>query len=193
MKKHSRLKLLFWVVVILTVLSIVPFPYYQPEEFVCKTGQTCPQEGWHLRKSLAWSIWELLGNPSQSKSEVVPTPDQTANWKTYTHPTLSYSFSYPQDASIETYDNSITVRIDPPDLRTIVGVCPRWISFSAPTSSSSTKKTQDEYGCIHNALALEQKVFVESQYSEKNQGVIDQILSTFQFVDLEMVTPMPTP
>lgn len=130
-------------------------------------------------------IYTSKNVPSQTASiSPTSTPDPTATWKTYSHHTLGYSFSYPQDASIETYDNSITVRIDPPDPRTIVGVCPRWISFSTSTSSSSAKKTRDEYGCIHNTLVLEQKIFVESQYSEKNQGVIDQILSTFKFIEL---------
>lgn len=144
--------------------------------------------GQYLNSSQKIPEKEIIATPSAAPSSS-PSPtitsitDPTVSWKTYSHPTLGYSFSYPPDASIETYSNSITVRIDPPDLRTIVGICPRWISFSTPTSSSSVKKTQDEYECIHDALKLEEKVFVESQYRKENQQIIDKILSTFKFLE----------
>jgi len=111
------------------------------------------------------------------------TPDPTANWKTYTNPSLGYSFSYPQNTSIEVYGDSTVIRIDPPELRTIVGGCQRWISFSSAGSGSSAKTTQDKYGCVYNAFVSEEKVFVESQYSDGSQKIVDQILSTFRFVD----------
>ena len=75
------------------------------------------------------------------------------------------------------------MRIDPPDPRTIVGICPKWISFSSAGSSSSAKTTQDEYECVYNAFVSEEKVFVESQYREGSQKIIDQILSTFKFTE----------
>ncbi len=114
-----------------------------------------------------------------------PSPSPTANWKTYTDPMLNYAFSHPQSVQIEIHNNTVTVRIDPPDPRMIVGTCPRYISFSAVDSSSIVKKTRDSYGCIYNAFILEEKVFVESQFDEGSRSVIDQILSTFKFLPEE--------
>jgi len=123
---------------------------------------------------------------SQAKPDLAP-PD-TANWETYTNSSLGYSFSYPQSASIEVYGDSTVVRIDPSDPRMIVGICPRWISFSSVGSSSSVKTTQDKYECVYNAFVSEEKVFVESQYHEGSQKIIDQILSTFKFLDQNTVS-----
>jgi hypothetical protein len=140
----------------------------------------CPHKGdveW--RPSLAKMFWSRLFEYHLGERVQTVTP---ANWKTYTS-SLGYSFSYPQNMPIEVYGNSTVVRIDPSDPRLIVGLCPRWISFSSADSSSSAKKIQDEYGCIYNAFVSKEKVFIKSQYREGSQKIIDQILSTFRFTN----------
>jgi len=116
-------------------------------------------------------------------AEATPTIaiDPTANWKTYVHPTLNYSFSYPENLPLEIYNDKVVVRIDPPDPRLIVGICPRYISFSTINTTSKLKTIQDEYSCEYSSSIIENKIFVESQSPKDNQGIVDQIISTFQF------------
>ena len=182
-----------WQFVLLLVISgltilFVPIPSILRESAQCKPCAPgllpsqcpkCPQKGdLEWRPSLAKMFWNRLFKSSQMGVRVqTVTP---AGWKTYTSP-LGYSFSYPASASIEEY-GAVTVRIDPPDLRTVEGTCSRWISFSSVGARSVTSRTQDKYGCVYNAFVLKENVFVESRYHEEGREVIDQILSTFEFL-----------
>jgi hypothetical protein len=187
-----------WLLVLLLVfggLSIlfVPIPSILRESAQCQPCAApgllpsqsqcprCPQKGdieW--RPSLAKMFWSRLFRYHLGELGQTVTPD---DWKTYTNLTLGYSFSYPQNMPIEVYGNSTVVQIDPSDPRLIVGLCPRWISFSSVGIRSVTNRTQDKYGCVYNSFVSKEKVFIESQYREESRGVIDQILSTIRFTN----------
>lgn len=119
--------------------------------------------------------------PKKVSSISIPT-DETAGWKTYNN-LSGYTFSYPSEFQLEKLNDKVIVRIDPPDIRNIVGICPRYISFSSADSESTTKISQDEYLCVYETKILGEKIFIESQYPKNKRDLIDQIFLTFKFVD----------
>jgi len=118
--------------------------------------------------------------PKTVSSISIP-PDETANWKKYTD-LLGYTFSYPNESQLEKLKDRVIVRIDPPDIRNIVGICPRYISFSSVNTESTSKTSQDKYSCVYETKILGEKIFIESQYPKNKKDLIDQILSTFKFL-----------
>lgn len=124
-------------------------------------------------------IAQIVEIPTQTS---IPTPDPTANWKTYVHPTLNYSFSYPENLQIKTYDGKVSVEIDAPDPRLIVGICPRYISFSVADEKSKSISTNNKSLCVYSTSLIGNRVLIEAQYREGDKKIIDQILSTFRFL-----------
>ncbi|MBI2008056.1 hypothetical protein HYS82_00140 [Candidatus Amesbacteria bacterium] len=111
-----------------------------------------------------------------------PTLDLSSSWQTYAHPIFNYSFSYPPEAKLGVLEDGVIIRIDPADLRTVVGICPRYIKFFQLGQGFLAKTSKNNYSCVSKTINLEGKIGAASQYPESNPELNDQILSTFKFL-----------
>jgi hypothetical protein len=110
------------IVLILLGISVLfaPLPYYQSEEVACKIGQICPKVGWHLKKSIALSLWESFKystestsepkvptltpfvSPQPSPEEETPSSGPISGWKVYKNETYGFEISYPEKYKVLT-------------------------------------------------------------------------------------------
>lgn len=125
-----------------------------------------------------------------------PTPaDPTANWKTYKDTTLGYSIMYPADWTLNSNPNVAQTNVINKGRSVSVtwsqhaadqgnaGGCASVCNFSAKDGAynwvllKQLPQTTDNSGFIIRASTI--------QDSPSNRAIIDQILSTFKFLDQE--------
>ena len=111
MKEKSAQLGFVWplVLVIVTVLVVfvLPLPIYHGNIY-CKVGVPCPQDYWAFEKPLFWYLilprlsneWKYnlgpnAGGGATENNTPAPSPDETANWKTYTSPNRTFLLKYP--------------------------------------------------------------------------------------------------
>lgn len=91
--------LIFLLIAIAVGILFIPVPYYEKEDLWCLSDppQLCATKGWHLGSSLWQRFSGQLEKPVSSTTQPSSTPNETANWKTYTNSQENFSFKYPSD------------------------------------------------------------------------------------------------
>lgn len=169
--KPNYLKTIIFSVLIVMTLGLIAYLLFQNQKLQKQV----------LNPPVSPTVQAPSPTPKTISSISVP-PDETAGWKKFTD-FFGYTFSYPKELQLEESKDKIIVRIDPPDIRDIVGICPRYISFSLINEESTSKTSSDRYSCVYETKILDKKIYVESQYPKNKKDLIDQILSTFKFTD----------
>jgi hypothetical protein len=167
--KLNLIKVVFSILSIIS-LALIIFLFFQNQKLQKQI----------INQQVAPTI-QIASPTPQTVSAISIPPDETGGWKTYTD-LSGYSFSYPKELPLEKLKDSVIVRVDPPDVREIVGICPRYISFSLTNEKSISKTSQDKYSCIYETKIEGGKIFIESQYPKNKKDLINQILSTFKFL-----------
>jgi hypothetical protein len=84
-KDNHWISILAMAIFVVLTLGVVAFLYYQNQAL----------------KSMLASLQTPIGSPQPTAQAATPTPDPTANWKTYTDTKLGFNFRYPQNSIIK--------------------------------------------------------------------------------------------
>lgn len=104
-------------ILVIMVIFFVPLPGYRSMEVCLESNPPiCYAKGWYLKMPLYQKLFfaeqtvqqYILPKPAQNIS---PTPDPTANWKTYTDQENNFSFKYPSDWNTDSSYKSVNSSI----------------------------------------------------------------------------------
>ncbi len=106
MQKGFNLIPLILIILVFVAAIFIPIPYYQKDTVCILIYPTECKSGWQLGQPLWKRIFQSNTQQTISSPQPTPTPsttpDETANWKTYTNNKYSFSFKYPSSFSLTT-------------------------------------------------------------------------------------------
>jgi hypothetical protein len=199
-QRKSRLKILIIIAVIL--LAIYGGIYY-----------------FAINNIYNLSNYSKKSTPTSVSKISTPTPDPTANWKTYTDSKYGYSIKYPTqwDANLPPVGHGILIGQGPNENQITIGI----FSTKNATMANSCKQTQqilldnipasrcnfaqqisEERGVAYNPPIISKTIYIEALHNNQYYSVslssdqtsdkfkyFDQILSTFKFTDQNQADP----
>lgn len=94
--------LLILITVVLLILFLVPFPYYQKTPVRCDPNEPCPEVGWNLHVP----VWKQIYRSMKGKPTNNPLINENTNitiddWKTYYNEEYGFEFRYPEYLEVE--------------------------------------------------------------------------------------------